>query len=118
MQEEFESTDAETLSSFLYQLVHDSASITVQLAGDICSTVPFCLGFSLKNSQAPKMKHFPMAITGCHLVWPLYIATRTEFGPEMREWAISRLRGISENMGIKQAMVVADSVANNEDFLS
>jgi hypothetical protein len=118
MQEEFESTDAETLSSFLYQLVHDSASITVQLAGDICSTVPFCLGFSLKNSQAPKMKHFPKAITGCHLVWPLYIATRTEFGPEMREWAISRLRGISENMGIKQAMVVADCVANNEDFLS
>jgi len=34
----------------------------------------------------------------------------------MREWAVSRLRRIEEDMGIKQAMAVADCVANNDDF--
>jgi hypothetical protein len=116
MQEELESIETKNLSSFVCLLVQNSASITVQLAGDIFSSVPFCLGFSPKNSQAPKKKHFPKAITGCLLVWPLYIATRTEFGPEMREWAVSRLGRIEEDMGIKQAMVVADCVANNDDF--
>jgi hypothetical protein len=101
MQEELESIETENLSSFLYRFVQNSASITVQLAGNICSSVPFCLAFRPENSQAPKKNHFPKAITGCLLVWPLYIATRTEFGPEMREWAVSRLRRIAEDMGIK-----------------
>jgi hypothetical protein len=118
MEEGLKSIETENLSSFHYRLVQNSASITVQLAGDICSSVPFYLGFSPKNSKAPKRKHFPKTITGCLLVWPLYIATRTEFGPEIREWAVSRLKRIAEDMGIKQAMVVADCVANNEDLLS
>jgi hypothetical protein len=118
MQEELESIETENLSSFLSQLVQNSASITVQLAGDICSSVPFCMGFNPKNSQVPKRKHFPKAVTGCLLVWPLYVATRTEFCPEMRKWAVSRLKRIAEDMGIKLAMAVADCVASNEDFLS
>jgi hypothetical protein len=36
----------------------------------------------------------------------------------MREWAIGGLKGIAEDMGIQQAMVVADCVANGEACLS
>jgi hypothetical protein len=116
--QEEESMETETPSSFLYQLVQDSAPITIELAGDICSSVPFCLGCRPKNSQTPKGNHHPKAIAGNLLVWPLYVAAGTKCGPEMREWAVGRLRGIEEDMGIKQAMVVADCIANNEDCLS
>lgn len=47
------------LSSPLYQLVQNSASITVQLSGNICSSVPFSLGLSPKNNQGPKKSIFP-----------------------------------------------------------
>jgi hypothetical protein len=35
----------------------------------------------------------------------------------MREWAITRLREILKVMGIKQAMVVADCVADKANYL-
>jgi hypothetical protein len=105
-------------SAFLCQLVQDSTAITVELAGDICASIPFCMGSRAGDNQGTKVEQCPKAIAGNLLVWPLYIAARTECGAEMREWAIGGLKGIAEDMGIQQAMVVADCVANGEACLS
>ena len=108
----------ETPSAFLYQLVQDSTAITIELAGDICASIPFYTGSRPGDSQGTKGEQSAKAIAANLLVWPLYVAARTECGAEMREWAVGRLRGIAEDMGIQQAMVVADCVANGEACLS
>jgi hypothetical protein len=113
IRDELESKKIETPSLSLCQLIQKSASITAQLAGDICSSVPFCPGRLSTSGQMPKGKLHPNAIAGNLLIWPLYIAACADVEPEMRDWAVGRLREIAEDMGVKLAKVVAECVACN-----
>ena len=91
-----------------------SRNLILDLAYDICASVPFILGATpsyLYSSRAPK------AAAGMSLLWPLYVAAVIEFpAPGMRAWIITRFEWIGQTMGIKQAECVAQVLRTKKEI--
>jgi len=77
-----------------------SNSMLLQLSHDICSSVPFFLGYH--TGEAPK------SVSGNLLLWPLYSAAVTGMVSDMmRIWVAGRLKMIADVLGIRQAAPLA-----------
>lgn len=92
-----------------------SNSMLLQLAHDICASVPYCLGYD--NALDPALREPPRAASGNLLLWPLYSAAVTGMvSPMMRDWVAGRLMLIGEVIGIKQAIALAQSLMSTQDI--
>lgn len=94
-------------SRYFENQIMESNKTLLQLSHDICSSVPYFLGFDplLKNASE---RQIPRGINGNLLLWPLYTAGVTGMVSEMmRKWVAKRLQWISEVMGIRQAAPLA-----------
>ncbi len=81
-------------------------SVMMTLTHEICASVPFYLGYRESRKSTPKP---PKAANGTLLIWPLYIVASMDIVSDMmRAWAVTRLEKVGENMGIRQAAVLAD----------
>ena len=105
------------------------------LVNEVCSSVPFHLGFpdsvyeskesdvpddshtgAMDDLQLPAQKSDPTArskkvtaMGGFFLMWPLFVAFNVVTAPEnQRIWLNNRLRYIGDTCGINQAIVLAD----------
>jgi hypothetical protein len=104
-----ESTDAQE------NQIMASNSTLLQLAHDICASVPYCLGYD--NALDPALREPPRAASGNLLLWPLYSAAVTGMvSPMMRDWVAGRLMLIAEVIGIKQAIPLAHSLMTMRDI--
>jgi hypothetical protein len=103
-----------TLSLYQNQLMA-SNSMVLQLAHDICASVPYFLGYDNATNQT--MQEPPKAVSGNLLLWPLYTAAITPVvSPMMQEWVRRRLMFISDVIGIKQAESLASSLLSRKDI--
>jgi hypothetical protein len=94
-----------------------SRSTLLELSHDICSSVPFYLGYSA-NSIERHSRTPPKAVSGNMLLWPLFIAARTQVvSGALRDWVAGRLRMISEVMGIRQAALLEHILEPKQDVL-
>lgn len=94
----------------------ESEEVIQQSSQEICASVPYILDFN-PNSKAPH--RIPRAFNGNLLLWPLFVAGTTESVPnQQRKWVISRLRYISDVMGIRQAMPLVYSLSQKTDVAS
>ncbi|KAH8803513.1 hypothetical protein F5884DRAFT_805746 [Xylogone sp. PMI_703] len=87
-----------------------SRNILVELAQEICASVPFYLGDSTLSDTGSNCLHSPTpcAAGGYFLLWPLFVAACTSMVSEvMRTWVIEQLKMITDVMGIKQAGTLA-----------
>ncbi|KAM3071779.1 hypothetical protein ACMFMG_009639 [Clarireedia jacksonii] len=93
------------LPVFLETQLETSATTIVQLAHDICGSVPFLLGY--KEGEDPTLLN-TKAVSGNCLLWPLFTAAVTAMVSDvMSNWVAGRLRVIADVMGIKQAAPLA-----------
>ena len=107
-------SDDEKFSAYENQILASNSKL-VQLAHDICASVPYCLGYD--NALDPALREPPRAVSGNHLLWPLYSAAVTGMvSPLMRDWVAGRLMLIGEVIGIKQAIPLAHSVMVMQDI--
>ena len=91
-------------------------SMLLQLANEICASVPYCLGYDNALDQA--LREPPTAASGNLLLWPLYSAAVTGMvSPMMRDWVAGRLMLIAEVIGIKQAKALAHSLMTMRDIV-
>jgi hypothetical protein len=92
-----------------------SKSMLLQLAHDICASVPYFLGHDeVLDHDLCKL---PRTFNGNTLLWPLYSAAVTSIvSPVMRNWIAGRLTLIAEDFGIKQALPLAHSVRNFQNM--
>lgn len=96
-------------SSFYESQALASNSTLLQSCHDICSSVPYYLGFS--PGQRLNDRPLPKAVVANLLLWPLFTAAVTNTVSDMmREWVAGRLRWISGAMGIRQAAPLALAV--------
>lgn len=103
-------------SSAYENQILSSNSILLQLAHDICASVPYCLGYD--NQLDPALREPPKAASGNLLLWPLYSAAVTGMvSPMMRDWVAGRLMLIAEVIGIKQAIPLANSLMISQDIV-
>ncbi|RDL31113.1 uncharacterized protein BP5553_09902 [Venustampulla echinocandica] len=78
-----------------------SEEIILKCSTDICSSVPYFLGF---QPDLGAVRPMPGAFKGNLLLWPLYNAGCMDVIPNhQRNWVVGRLRYISEVMLIRQA---------------
>ena len=100
--------------SLLENQILASNATLLQLSQDICSSVPYFLGFN----QNSKSTQTPKTVNGNLLLWPLYTAACTDLvSGMMRDWVAGRLRWISEVMGIRQATPLAYTLSIKQDLL-
>ena len=93
-----------------------SKSNLLQLCQDICASVPYFLNFN-QNIEAAS-RDIPKAVNGNYLMWPLYCAGCTEVVSDiMRMWVARRLQWIADNLGIRQAAVLALTLSRQQDLL-
>lgn len=103
-----------TISTYENQIMV-SNSMLLQLAHDICASVPYCLGYD--NALDPALREPPKAASGNLLLWPLYTAAVTDMvSPMMRNWVAGRLMLIAEVIGIRQAAPLAMSLMATKDI--
>ena len=71
----------------------------------ICASVPFVLG----GVDSDKPSDFiPRAAAGTVILWPLYVAaTQDGVKPSTRAWVITRLEKLGHDVGIQQAVSLA-----------
>lgn len=94
-----------------------SNSMLQHLSHDICASVPFYLGYSVKASDRASRPP-PKAVSGNLLLWPLYSAAVTGVVSDvMRDWVVGRLRMIADVMGIRQAAPLAYTLGLKQDLL-
>lgn len=80
-----------------------SETILARLNADICASVPFALGEVENGGSLPKVS------MGIALVWPLYLAATMDGVQEStRAWVITRLDRLGHNLGIQQAVSLAN----------
>jgi hypothetical protein len=104
------------VSLYQNQIVTSNATLT-QLSRDICASVPFFLGYSVKSSDRASRPP-PKAVSGSLLLWPLYIAACTFLvSDELLGWVAGRLRMIADVMGIRQAVPLAHTLRLKQDLL-
>lgn len=89
-----------------------SRAVIVQLAQDICASVPYYLrdapspGLLLTEHQDSTQA--PRTASGNLLLWPLFTAICTNMVSNvMRTWVVQRLEWIADVMGIQQARALA-----------
>jgi hypothetical protein len=113
--EEFPSSWA-SVPFYQSQLLASNSTLQ-QLSHDICASVPFFLGYSVKPSDRASRPP-PKAVSGNLLLWPLYTAACTGIVSDMmRVWVAGRLRFISDVMGIRQAAPLAYTLELKQDLL-
>lgn len=96
--------------------IQASKSTLLRLCHDICSSVPFFLGFNPKLSCS--LRILPKAVNGNMLLWPLYAVGVTAYVSDMmRSWAARRLQWIADCMGIRQAAPLALTLGRRMDIL-
>lgn len=94
----------------------ESEEVILQSSQEICASVPYILDF---NPNVKEPHRIPRAFNGNLLLWPLFVAGTTEEVPsQQRKWVISRLRYISDVMGIRQAMPLVYSLSQKADVAS
>lgn len=94
-----------------------SNSTLQHLCHDICASVPFYLGYSIKMSDRASRPP-PKAVSGNLLLWPLFTAAVSPVVSDiMRNWVIGRLRMIADVMGIRQAAPLAYTLELKQDKL-
>lgn len=98
-------------------LVRDSYTATAyidDIAQDICATVPQCTG--CKNTTS-RSKAFCTAqrLRSYTLLFPLYVAGLYA-GPatQIKPWIIKQMQFISDEMGIRNASVVAETLERGD----
>ena len=85
-----------------------------ELVDGLCASVPFHLSADLHHclqsgGTIGDLYSPGKALGGLLLMYPLYIAsTLTLIPPEQRDWMKGRLRWIGKNMGIRQALMLAN----------
>jgi len=95
------------------RLMNTAHEVVVQCSNDICSSVPYILGYDPDHQGSPKV---PRAFNGNLLLWPLFNAGLTERIPGyQRRWVIERLRFIADVMGVKQAAPMVKSLSAKVD---
>lgn len=95
------------------RLTNTAHEVVVQCSNDICSSVPYILGYDPDHQGPPKV---PRAFNGNLLLWPLYNAGLTERIPGyQRRWVIERLRFIADVMGVRQASPLVHSLSAKVD---
>jgi hypothetical protein len=94
-----------------------SNAMVLQLSHDVCSSVPFCLGYNKSLSSSGKRQP-PKAVSGNLLLWPLYTAACTGMVSDMmRDWVASRLLMIADVLGIRQAAPLAHTLGLKQDLI-
>jgi hypothetical protein len=102
---------------FFENQVLTSNTTLLQLCHDICSSVPYYLGFD-PDADKRLPRAVPKAVSGNLLLWPLYTAGVTDLVSDMmRDWVAGRLRWISNVIGIRQAAPLAFSLRRKQDIL-
>ena len=92
----------------------ESHVLLVDLACQICASVPFILGES-STSMGPSQPC--NATTAMSLLWPLYLAAMMDdLVPGMRAWIITRLELIGQKTGIKQAESLANVLRTKREI--
>jgi hypothetical protein len=93
-----------------------SATTIVQLAHDICGSVPFLLGY--KEGEDPTLLN-TKAVTGNFLLWPLYTAAVTAMVSDvMSNWVADRLRVIADVIGIRQAAPLSHVLTIRKELMN
>lgn len=97
----------------------------IQMRSDILASIPQqTLSSDLQNwanSEAPRDENrhiYPMLrrSRGYFALWSLYVVGGMELGTEaIRNWVINRLNAISEEMGFRQARMLADFLYRHEE---
>jgi hypothetical protein len=92
-----------------YENILDSAIATIHtLSNDIFASVPFFLS---ANTNVP-----PRALAGNLLMWPLYLASQTSTASdEICRFAADRLAFIAENIGLRQAASMVQTLRRRRD---
>ena len=98
-----------------------SCSVMLQSSKDICSGVPFFLGYTTLQQSHPKAP--PQAVDryahGVALLWPLLFAGRVPGICDMRrQWIVRRLEKIGCETGIHQALGFASALRRPCDPVS
>jgi hypothetical protein len=87
---------------------------------DICSSVPFYLGYQPKDSQrrSSTLQQHAKAVSGNMLLFPLYAAACTDAVSDMmRAWVAGRMSKIAEDLGIGTAAPLA-KVLSEKKFIT
>ena len=94
-----------------------SNAMLLQLSHDICSSVPYFLGYSTSLDGSGKRQQ-PKAVSGNLLLWPLYTAAVTGMVSDiMRQWVASRLLMIADVLGIRQAAPLAHTLGLKPELI-
>ena len=87
--------------------VESSRQTIVELAHDICASVPYFLGSS---ALCPHTITRPANIRarGKLMLWPLYVAGQTEYVPNAtRDWVVGRMDILADMAGLRKAQILA-----------
>jgi hypothetical protein len=111
--------DEPAMYSCLYEnQLQASHAMLLQLSHDICSSVPYFMGFHVPLSESSRLQP-PKAVSGNLLLWPLFTAACTGMGSEMmRFWVAGRLQMISDVLGIRQAAPLAHTLGLRQGTLA
>lgn len=87
----------------------ESVAILMQMATDICVSVPFHLYNC--NTQANRALPGPKVISALDLLRPLTTVASSGYVTEdMYIWVVNLLKAVGHTMGIKQALVLVSTV--------
>ncbi|PYI00181.1 hypothetical protein BO71DRAFT_393785 [Aspergillus ellipticus CBS 707.79] len=109
-------------------LLQRASDTTTQMRDDILASVPQMLGFVRQDeatgtwyldSSSPDIPHLAPANGGYFLLWHLFLAgTLWMNAPDVRLWAIDRLRAIRSATGIQKAGFLADALKFHPGLVS
>jgi hypothetical protein len=84
----------------------NAVSTMLKMRADILASVPQYTPEMLKRRPS-----FLDGSRGYFVLWPLYLVAAMDMTTQpIRKWAIARLRSIGESVGLRQAIVLADSL--------
>ncbi|KAG9228171.1 hypothetical protein BJ875DRAFT_259104 [Amylocarpus encephaloides] len=90
-----------------------SAEIMLQMQADILASIPQYF-MSAEGKFAPSLEEGSRSYLD---LWPLYLVGVMDLStPSLRAWVVHRLRAMAADIGISQAGVLAEYVANRQEF--
>lgn len=82
-----------------------SVHAMMKMQADILATIPLHVPSSIKDQLTPLME----GSRGYFVLWPLYMAGVMDLTTQpIKTWVIGRLRAIADQVGIRQATVMAE----------
>jgi hypothetical protein len=94
-----------------------------ELVNDICASAPFFLGYRTSSAteilyfgepskQLQRLSILMKIFCACNMMWPLYMAASINgLETKQRQWILGRLDFIGEELGVRQARALRDSLA-------